>query len=222
MPQPDRSAARRLAAEALASGDALGWFDVLYRDAGGQASLIPWAALEVNPNLAAWLENRPLAEMGKRALTVGCGLGDDAEELAAIGFQVTAFDVSASAIDWCRKRFPATRVDYVVADLLSPPSDWRRAFDFVFEAYTLQVLPPEVRPQASHSMADCVAPGGTLLVIARAREPSQEPGKMPWPLVKDELATFLDCGLKVASFEDYFDCEDPPVRRFRVEYRRPG
>jgi SAM-dependent methyltransferase len=220
MPQPDRTAARRLAAEALARGDAVGWFDILYRQAGGQASLIPWADLEVNPNLVAWLEKQPLAEMGKRTLIVGCGLGDDAEELGTLGFRVTAFDVSTSAIDWCKTRFPKTQVDYVVADLLHPPSSWHRAFDFVFEAYTLQVLPAEVRPQAARSIADCVAPGGILLVIARAREPSEEPGTMPWPLVKHDLATLRDCGLEVASFEDYFDREDPPVRRFRVEYRR--
>ena len=32
-----------------------------------------------------------------------------------------------------------------------------------------------------------------------------------------------DCGLEEVAFEDYVDDEDPPVRRFRVEYlRRSG
>lgn len=221
MSQPDRTTARRLAAESLARGDAVGWFETLYREAGDTADTIPWADLCVNPNLAAWLEKRPPA-MGKRALVVGCGLGDDAEELAALGFRVTAFDVSASAIDWCKNRFPTTQVDYVVADVLSPPAAWRRAFGFVFEAYTLQVLPPEVRATAARSMAECVAPGGILLAIARARESADDPGTMPWPLTKDDLASFESVGLQVASFEDFFDGEEPPVHRFRVEYRRPG
>jgi hypothetical protein len=43
---------------------------------------------------------------------------------------------------------------------------------------------------------------------------------MPWPLTKEELTDFLRLGLREVSFEDYLDDEVPPVRRFRVEYRR--
>lgn len=221
MPQPDRSTARRLASESLARGDALGWFDELYRQAADDPAAVPWADLEVNPNLSAWLETQPLAELGKRALVVGCGLGDDAEELAACGLQVTAFDVSDTAITWCRKRFPSSAVDYVAADLLALPEAWRRAFTFVFEAYTLQVLPPELRASAVAALAECVAPGGTLLVVARGRDPEDDPGSMPWPLLRTELNGFRAAGLEPTSFEDYHDGEDPPVRRFRAVYRRP-
>jgi SAM-dependent methyltransferase len=217
---PDRTTARRLAAESLARGDATGWFDALYQHAQGNSGAIPWADLCVNPNLATWLEKQPLSGLGKRALVVGCGLGDDAEELAELGFRVTAFDVSATAIDWCRRRFPQSRVDYLAADLLHPPDAWRAAFDFVFEAYTLQVLPPEVRGPAIRSIADFLAHAGTLLVIARGRESSDEPGTMPWPLLKSDLAGFSQHGLATASFEDYFDSENPPARRFRVEFHR--
>lgn len=220
MSQPDRTTARRLAAESLARGDAVGWFETLYHDAGQNAAAIPWADLEVNPSLAEWLEKQPPSVPGRRALVVGCGLGDDAEHLARRGFRVAAFDVSATAIEWCRRRFPKSSVDYVVADLLSAPAAWRKAFRFIFEGYTLQVLPPEVRPQAVRAIADCLAPGGTLLVVARARESSDDPGTMPWPLVREELAGFTAAGLTEVSFEDYFDGEDPPVRRFRAEYRR--
>ena len=55
MSQPDRARARRLAAESLERGDAVGWFEELYVAAEGEAAQIPWADLRVNPNLSTWL-----------------------------------------------------------------------------------------------------------------------------------------------------------------------
>ena len=166
-----------------------------------------------NPNLLSWLDGPQAADLGKTALVVGCGLGDDAEELARRGQQVTAFDVAATAVGWCQRRFPQSAVSYVVADLLEPPDAWREAFDFVFEAYTLQVLPPEAREQAMRHLAACVAPGGTLLVIARGRDTAEPEGEMPWPLTRNELAALDAADLTRDSFEDFLDAEDPPVRR---------
>ncbi len=216
----DRTTARQLAHESLAQGDALGWFNRLYVQAEGNERIVPWADMEVNPNLRQWLERDGLSGNGMAALVIGCGLGDDAEALAAIGFKVTAFDISSTAIDWCRKRFANSFVDYVVHDLFAPPSSWSAAFDFVLEAYTLQVLPPELRPKACEQIAGFVDCDGTLLVISRGRRPEDDAGQMPWPLVRSELYEFGKCGLSEVSFDDYFDDEQPPVRRFRVEYRR--
>lgn len=216
----NRAKARELAKKHLAAGDALGWFEPLYTSAAGDPRAISWADMRPNPNLLSWLASPQADQLGKRALVVGCGLGDDAEELARRGQQVTAFDVAPTAVDWCRRRFPQSAVAYVVADLLQPPDAWRGAFDFVFEAYTLQVLPPAVRKQAMQNLAACVAPGGALLVIARGREPHEPEGDMPWPLTRAELSSLETAGLKCESFEDYLDAEDPPVRRFRATYRR--
>jgi hypothetical protein len=63
-------------------------------------------------------------------------------------------------------------------------------------------------------------PGGTLLVISRARELTEPEGKMPWPLKKEDLNGFGSCGLTEIAFENYFDNENPPVRRFRIVYTR--
>ena len=105
---------------------------------------------------------------------------------------------------------------------MAPPSAWHGAFDLVVEVYTLQVLPPEVREKAVANLASFVSRGGTLLVVARGREASDDRGAMPWPLTAGELKALAEHGLETASFEDYFDDEQPPVRRFRVEYRRPS
>ena len=145
MKEQARAKARQLAQEFAQRGDATGWFERLYSQAQGNEQAIHWADQETNPNLVRWLDRRNVAGQGKLALVVGCGLGDDAEELAHRGFEVVAFDIAPTAIAWCQQRFPHSPVAYVVADVLDPPSAWQGGFDFVLEAYTLQVLPADVR-----------------------------------------------------------------------------
>lgn len=215
----DRSKARQLAQEFLSKGQPTDWFEPLYASADWDENAIPWAELKVNPHFAAWIQRNPLRGVGKRALVIGCGLGDDAEELSRLGFDVVAFDISKTAIDWCRKRFLHSSVNYCAADLFHSPKDWNGVFDFVLEAYTLQVLPSHLRPQAIECIAQFVVPGGTLLIIARGRDEADDPGSMPWPLTREELNHFQRAGLREVAFEDFFDEEEPPVRRFRVEYR---
>jgi SAM-dependent methyltransferase len=220
MAEKERARARDIAQRHLATGDALGWFEALYARSAGDASIIPWADLMPNPNVVTWLDQHQVVGAGREALKIGCGLGDDAEELARRGFSTTAFDISASAIVWCRRRFPQSPVAYAVEDLFRAPIAWRSKFDFVLESYTLQVLPPSLRRAAISHIAAFVASRGTLLVVSRGREPDEPQGEMPWPLTKEELTDFLRLGLKQVSFEDYLDDEEPPVRRFRVVYRR--
>lgn len=214
-----RSAARELAHEALRRGEPLAWFETLYAQADDTAA-IPWADGCVNPNLASWWERRGRAVASGRALVVGCGLGDDVQWLSELGWDAVGFDISKSAIQWCSRRFPNSSATYRVADLFDLPEAWSQAFDFVFEAYTLQVLPADLRPAASQAIAGCVASQGTLLVISRGRAPEDESGKMPWPLLREEFDEFKRWGMTEVQFEDYWDAEDPPVRRFRGEYQR--
>jgi 2-polyprenyl-3-methyl-5-hydroxy-6-metoxy-1,4-benzoquinol methylase len=218
----DRTRARQLAAEFHRKGDPTGWFEALYQEGEAGKSVVPWANLCPNPRLLDFWNAHPLPTAGKTALTIGCGLGDDAEQLAAWGFQTTAFDISETAIRTCRKRFSATKVEYLAANLLDPTSTWLRAFHFVFEANTLQALPAALRPRAIENIADFLCPGGLLLVIARGREPSDPEGQMPWPLTRAELSAFNAAGLEELSFEDLLALEEPAepaVRRFRVLYR---
>ena len=195
MSDTDRAKAREITHKHLNLGDPLGWSEELYSEAGEDTSIIPWADLTPNPNLIAWLNQHGSVDSGL-ALKVGSGLGDDAEELARRGFATTAFDISESAVVQSRVRFPDSSVEYVVADLFSAPATWRGRFDLVLESYTLQVLPPDLRSEAIECICSFVAPGGTLLVIARGREQDEPEGKMPWPLTKEELSVFRIHGLR--------------------------
>lgn len=218
---PNRARARELAAQFNEQGDPTGWFDVLYREAEEGVSEVPWADRGVNPHLLEFWSAYPQNTAGRLALVIGTGLGDDAEQIATWGFETTAFDVAPTAIRACQKRFPASPVQYAAANLLDPPASWIGKFDFVFEANTIQALPAEIRSKAIEGAARFVKPGGLLLVVARAREPEDTLGQLPWPLTRAELDGFTRAGLTEESFEDFLDREDPPVRRFRVLYKRP-
>ncbi|MGB7281458.1 MAG: class I SAM-dependent methyltransferase [Candidatus Acidiferrum sp.] len=216
----DRSRARELAEESIQRGDPTGWFERLYREGEDGTSVIPWADRGANGSLLEFWSAHPERTDGKQAIVIACGLGDDAEQLAAWGFATTAFDISETAIRMARKRFPKSAVKYSVADLFHPPAEWERNFDFVFEANTVQALPAGVRPGAIRNIASFVRPGGKLLVIVRGREPDEPEGQLPWPLTRAELAEFLRAGLNEENFEESFDKEEPPARRFRVLYSR--
>ena len=71
-------------------------------------------------------------------------------------------------------------------------------------------------------MVQWMKTGGSLLVITRGRDEDDDPGQMPWPIMRSELGHFTTLGLRQQRWEDYLDDEDPPVRRFRVEYRNVG
>lgn len=215
-----RERARALARAAIARGDATGWFEELYQQAAGQVGNVPWADGEGHPLLVEWLALEPARVAGRRALVVGCGLGEDAEQLARAGAQVLAFDVAPTAVDWCRKLWPGTSVRYEVGDLFALPPQWRGAFDFVLEIYTLQALPAQFRAAGMAAMAAALAPGGQILAISRAREATDPPGELPWPLTRDELAQFGRLGLAQRAFEDITSAGDPPTRHWRACFER--
>jgi SAM-dependent methyltransferase len=216
----ERGRARRLAAEALASGDPTGWFEPLYREADRGNASVPWADLRPNPHLLAWLgEHGPSPST---VVVVGCGYGDDAEAVAALGWTVTAFDISPTAIRQCTERFPRSAVEYTVADLLAEPHQRLGRFDLVVEVYTLQSLPQALRPDAMQSLAALVESGGRLLAISRGRDSSDPEGELPWPLTREELTGVDGFPLALETFDDFVDDEDPPVRRFVASFAKPS
>lgn len=214
-----RARAGELARESIAQGDATGWFERLYQESERHGFAISWVDLAPNPHLVEWLQSRPSQPRG-RAVVVGCGYGDDAELLAGMGMEVVAFDISFTAVERCRSRFPESRVAYLVADALTPPPEWAHAFDFVFESYTVQVLPGEARAVCSRSIARMVGPEGVLLVVARSRHQDEPEGSMPWPLTREELDSFLVGGLRLANLTELVEPGDPPVPRFVAEFDR--
>jgi SAM-dependent methyltransferase len=218
-----RARARELAAGFAEKGDAFGWFDEFYKEAAGNNEQIPWADLEPNRFFKDWAERKGLKGNGRTALVVGCGLGDDAVYLDDLGFKVTAFDISPTAIEWARRLHKDRDIQFEVADLFEPYRGWLGAFEFVLEIYTIQPLPLEMRPQVIDAIASFVATGGELVVVTRGRDDDEEPEQLPWPLSPKDLSRFQENGLVETDLEEMFEDEDGiPVRRFVVAYQSPS
>ena len=213
--------AGRLAEQSVAAGDPTGWFERLYAAAEAGQTAVPWDRGVPNPFLVAWATRRALAGASQTAAVVGCGTGDDAEFIAGLDFQTVAFDISPSAIAAARRRYPGSAVQYQTADLLDPPGPWHRAFDLVVESLTLQALPDPPRRDAISRLGDLVAPGGTLIVIARAREPDGPADGPPWALTRAEIDALANSGLQPVKIEDLNNPEYEWPRRWRAEFRRP-
>lgn len=216
----DRSKVRALAHAALAEGKATGWFERVYTEARAGTMGVPWDDRAPNAMMVRWLDAHAAGFAGGRALDVGCGLGDNAEELARRGLNVTAFDVAPTAVAGARERFPHSPVAYEVVDLFTPPSHYLGAFDLVAETYTVQALPPGLRPTALGALRALVAPGGTLLVIAAARDAGQSVDGPPWPLSREDLAPLDAAPFTRVSLDDLHDAEG--TRRWVAAYRRAG
>jgi len=217
-----RARARELAAGFAEKGDSFGWFDEFYKEAAGNNDQIPWADLEPNRFFKDWAERNNLKGNGRKALVVGCGLGDDAIYLDDLGFSVTAFDISSTAIEWAKRLHRERDIQFEIADLFQPFRGWLGGFEFVLEIYTIQPLPLEMRPRVIDAIASFVAPKGELVVVTRGRDDDEVPAELPWPLSRKDLSKFEANGLLQTDFNEVFEEEDgEPVKRFVVAYRRP-
>ena len=192
----------------------------MYAAVGEDLAALPWASLKPFPLLVEWLDG-PGAGMSGEALVVGTGLGDDAEELARRGFAVTAFDLSPTAIERARARFPESNVEYRVGDLLDLPGEWRERFDLVVEIRTLQSLPIADREAAATAIAGTVAAGRPALALRpRPRVTHQRGETRPWPVTTEELAVLEAARLSWESHRE--DLLDADLYEVVGTLRRPG
>lgn len=200
-------------------------FDAIYAAANGDRSRIPWDDGRPHDALVNWLNAvaPSLVRCGARVACVGCGLGDDARELMRRGYDVTAFDCSATAVDWARDLDPENASCYHLADLFEPPDRWRHRFDLVVEVNTVQALPPRRHAEAFRAIAGLLSPHGHLLVCCRGavEAPAVDDGP-PWPLTQPELERLAaDAGLEAeGGIAAFFDSSMPGVRRMRALFRR--
>ncbi len=216
-----RERTKEIADGFAAKGDAFGWFDALYSEADGDIGKIPWADMEPNRFLADFAVKTSLTGNGRKALVVGCGLGDDARFLFDLGFTVSAFDISPTAIEWAKKLYGEKDIRFEVMDLFEPLSEWIGAFDLVLEVYTIQPLPLEIRPKVMDAIAGFANDRGELIIVSRLREDDEEPNEVPWPVSRKELRRFEENGFEQTAFTVMPGSEDDlPIDRIVAVYRK--
>jgi SAM-dependent methyltransferase len=147
-----------------------------------------------NPQLVTEIGDLPPGT----ALDAGCGEGADAIWLASRGWQVTAADISITALRNAREQADelgsdvTDRITWMEIDLTDRAPDEER-FDLVSTHY---VHPVGSRDALFRRLAAAVAPGGTLLVVGhdpsdRSTGHSDTPGVH---FTAQEAAALLDPG----------------------------
>ncbi len=119
---------------------------------------MPWFYSELDDDLRQTLEQ--LGLQGGRALDLGSGPGTQAMQLAQRGFDVTATDISAAAVQLAREKAKAQGLvvtwqqDDILSTRLTGP------FDLIFDRGCFHVLPPERRQDTSPRLLVCCDQAG--------------------------------------------------------------
>ena len=101
---------------------------------------------------------RYAADPAAAILELGCGEGRDARPLLADGRRLTAMDLSAEAVAWCRAKDPAHAEHYQILDCVRDPAPGQ--WDFVYAVAVLHMLVEDADRQAFlRFVRDCLKPG---------------------------------------------------------------
>ena len=201
----------------MGTKEASAWFETLYKESQRDESKIPWAQMQTNKFLLEYLQ----LNIGEgKAIVIGCGLGDDAVALCEAGFDVTAIDISESAIEWCQERFEHTDVDFKVQDIFELPEEMLGQYNFVFESRTIQSLPLEFRDKMIRSISSLLAPKGKVLAVANGKNAGEKHNGPPWPLERNELRLFQNYDMKELEFSIFSDERNTSSLMFRALFQK--
>ena len=207
---------KQLSNAAASTDEPLSWFEELYSSARGDDSWIPWSDGSPSPFVVEWVIGKPPG----RALVVGCGLGEDAVFLEKNGWDVVAFDLSPTAVEWAKKRHEKSSIEWVVADLLNPPDEWISQFELVLEVHILQAIPENIRNKAAKILPIFVAEGGHLVCIGRFGEDGNPHQGPPWPLNQEFIESIGESIGQMSMVKATLPDDDPSTIRYRATWSK--
>lgn len=121
----------------------------------------------------------------KSVLDVACGVGTQSLGLAALGYAVTASDLSSDAVERARREAAArgVRVDFSVADMRDARGHHRGEFDLVIACDNAlpHLLTDADLLGAFRELSLCVRPGGGCLISVRDYDKEERGGTQVKP-----------------------------------------
>jgi SAM-dependent methyltransferase len=134
-----------------------------------------------------------------RVLDAGCGTGENALHVAALGLPVLGVDVAETALALARRKAADRGIaaEFAPADALELSRLGRR-FDTVLDCGLFHTFDAGERSRYVASMASVTEPGGTLYLLCFSDE---GPGTGPHPVARDELTAAFDEGWDVVAVE---------------------
>lgn len=143
------------------------FFEEAYR-----AGFTPWqdagrlGAAQLDRLLARDLDER--ATPPGRALDIGCGRGEHALTLAALGWRVCGVDYVESAIEQARAREGSESVEFVLGDATDLPAVVEGPFDLVLDVGTMHGFTQPERLAYGRGVTAVSAADATMLMLVFA------------------------------------------------------
>lgn len=146
-----------------------------------------------------------------KAIDMGCGAGNYAIYLASLGFEMTGFDNSKSAIEIAKSNAKKKRVecDFRVADVLGMLVEVQETFDFVYDWHLLHQFYPKQRKPYCKNVYKILNSGGKYLSVCFSEKNQQfgGAGKYRTTSLGTRLYFSSEAELK-RLFDNYFQIQE--------------
>jgi len=208
--------------EPCAPPAACGW-EARYQETAAEE--LPWFHDGLDADIARALDETGLRERAgaMKLLDLGCGPGTQAVALAARGFDVTASDISPSAVETARARANAagTPVRFLVDDILNTRLEG--VFDVIVDRGVFHCFAEDRDRRAWFRSIDrLLAPDGVLLLKCFHKDETREQGP-PSRLDEADIRAMVPGFDIVHAWESVFPSsaiEPPPKALFCILKRR--
>jgi SAM-dependent methyltransferase len=174
----------------------------------------PWDVEQPQP---PFVRAAAAGEFTGAVLDVGCGSGDNALHVAALGLPVLGVDVAGTALATARRKAAerGLKAEFAITDAFHLES-LGRTFETVLDCGMFHTCDAAERPVYAASLARATQPGATLFLLCFS---DQGPDTGPHPVTENELRETFDetAGWRITSLTP-----DRVLTRFHGENGAPA